>query len=100
MVAKATIRVRTSGDVAGQRPGRAQLERAAKLLQESGFEVLRVGRFGVNVQGDEQAFKRELGVSVQGTKNLVEAPTPHHQELAQLIDLVEVADRPLNFGKF
>jgi hypothetical protein len=63
----------------------------------SGFEVLRIGRFGVNIQGDEQAFQRELGVDVSKSKNLVEAPRPSHQELSKLIDLVEIAGPPSNF---
>jgi hypothetical protein len=75
------------------------MERTAELLQEGGFEVLRVGRFGVNVQGDEQAFQRELGVNVQGAESLVETPRPHHEELSKLIDLVEVAGKPESLDK-
>jgi hypothetical protein len=52
------------------------MERAAALLQESGFEVLRIGRFGVNIRGDDQAFQRELRVDVSKSGNLVEAPRP------------------------
>jgi hypothetical protein len=60
-MAIATVRVRSATDTAGERPDPAKMERAAALLQESGFEVLRIGRFGVNIKGDEQAFQRELG---------------------------------------
>jgi hypothetical protein len=98
-MAKATIRVRAATDAAGGRPGRAEMDRAAELLQEGGFEVLRVGRFGLNIQGDEQAFQRELGVNVQGAGNLVETPHPQHEELSKLIDLVEIADKPQSFDK-
>jgi hypothetical protein len=98
-MAKATIRVRSASDAVGQRPGRAEMERTAELLQQGGFEVLRVGRFGVNVQGDEQSFQRELGVNVQGAENLVETPHPQHEELSKLIDLVEVAGKPESFDK-
>ncbi len=95
---KATIRVRSGSDVEGQRPEPAQMERAAELLQQSGFEVLRVGRYGVNIEGDEQAFKRELGVDTTGN-TLVTAPQAHHEELSQLIDLVEVTGKPLSFNE-
>jgi hypothetical protein len=96
-MAIATVRVRSATDTAGERPDPAKMERAAVLLQESGFEVLRIGRFGVNIKGDDQAFQRELGVDVSKSENLVEAPRPPHQELSQLIDLVEIAKPPLNF---
>ena len=97
-MAIATVRVRSAGDAAGARPEQAKMERTATLLRESGFEVLRIGRFGVNIRGDEQAFQRELGIDVSSTGNLVEAPRPSHQELSQLIDLVEIAGPPTNFS--
>ena len=96
-MAIATVRVRSATDTAGERPDPAKMERAAALLQESGFEVLRIGRFGVNIKGDDQAFQRELGVDVSKSGSLVEAPRPPHHELSQLIDLVEFAKPPLNF---
>jgi hypothetical protein len=98
MDAKATVRVRASEEGAGQRPDRARLERVAELLTDSGFVVLRVGRFGVNIQGDEQIFERELGVSLQGVQPMAEAPHPQSKELSKLIDLVEVAGTPLSFS--
>jgi hypothetical protein len=63
-MAIATVRVRSATDTAGERPDPARMERAAAPLQQSGFEVLRIGRFGVNIKGDDQAFQRELGVDV------------------------------------
>jgi hypothetical protein len=97
-MATATVRVRCATDTAGERPDQAKMERAAALLQESGFKVLRIGRFGVNIQGDEQAFQRALGVDISNAKGLVKAPRPPHQELSQLIDLVEITGPPLNFA--
>ena len=97
MIATATIRVRPPANVSGQRPARERMERAAELLRQSGFEVLRIGRFGVNVKGDETAFQRELGVDLGQAASIVEAPRPHLKELSQLIDLVEIAAPPLSF---
>ncbi len=97
-MAIATVRVRSDEGASGGRPDQARMERAATLLKESGFEVLRIGRFGVNIKGDATAFKRALGVDVSGAKSLVEAPKPAHEELSQLIDLVEIADKPMNFA--
>jgi hypothetical protein len=97
-MAIATVRVRAGADAEGGRPDQAKMERAADLLKQSGFEVLRIGRFGVNIKGDPSAFQRELGVDVSNAKSLVEAPKPSHHELSQLIDLVEIADKPTNFA--
>ena len=97
-MAIATVRVRAGADAADGRPDQAKMERAADLLKQSGFEVLRIGRFGVNIKGDPSAFQRELGVDVSSAKSLVEAPKPSHHELSQLIDLVEIADKPTNFA--
>jgi len=97
-MAIATVRVRPEADAAGGRPGQAKMERAADLLKQRGFEVLRIGRYGVNIKGDDQAFQRELGVDVSNAKSVVEAPRPAHQELSQLIDLVEVTGKPTNFA--
>jgi hypothetical protein len=95
---KATIRIRPSSGVAGERPAPEEMRRAAELLQQSGFEVLRVGRFGVNVEGDEHAFQRELGVHAEGG-SLVAAPQVQQHELSELIDLVEVAGKPERFNE-
>jgi hypothetical protein len=97
-MAIATVRVRPEADAEGGRPDQAKMERAADLLKQRGFEVLRIGRFGVNIKGDDQAFQRELGVDVSNAKSVVETPRPAHQELSQLIDLVEVTGKPTNFA--
>jgi hypothetical protein len=75
------------------------MQRTAELLEQSGFEILRVGRFGVSVRGDEKAFKQELGVSPSRGSSLVETPHPNSEELSRLIDLVEISEKPLNFGE-
>ena len=51
MQVAATVRVRSSEE--GARPHKSKLAEAAKLLEQSGFEVTRVGRFGVSVKGDD-----------------------------------------------
>jgi hypothetical protein len=73
------------------------MELAARLLRESGFVVLRVGRFGVSIQGEDKDFEQELGVNIQGKEHVVEVPRPRSAELSRLIDLVEIAGPPLNF---
>ncbi len=97
-MATATVRVRATSESAGARPDQASMERAAELLKEGGFEVLRIGRFGVNIRGDDHVFRRELGINVARGGSLVEAPRPSDKELSQLIDLVEITGPPTNFG--
>ena len=99
-MAIATVRVRSATDATADRPDKADMERAATLLREHGFEVLRVGRFGVNIEGDASAFQRTLGVDVSKSENgLVETARPSHHELSRLIDTVEIAKPPISFDK-
>lgn len=96
MDARATVRVRTP-EGSNQGPDRSQMERAAELLQECGFNILRIGRMGVNVQADETVFSRELGVNPTAEQSLLKTPAPRSDELSELIDLVEIAGKPINF---
>jgi len=99
-MAIATVRVRSATDTATDRPDKADMERAATLLRECGFDVLRIGRFGVNIQGDAGAFQRALGVDVSKSKTgLVETARPSHHELSRLVDTVEIAPPPISFDK-
>lgn len=99
-MAIATVRVRAATNTADDRPDKADMERAAALLSESGFTVHRIGRFGVNIEGDAGAFQQALGVDVSKSENgLVETARPSHQELSRLIDTVEIAQPPTGFGK-
>jgi hypothetical protein len=73
------------------------LERAAALLADSGFRIVRIGRFGVSVAAEQQTFESALGVSVEpGQSSSVEA-VPQSQELADLVDRVDVASAPESF---
>ena len=53
MDVSATISVKPAD---GEKPDRAKLEEAARLLKESGFEVMRIGRFGVSVNRQAGRF--------------------------------------------
>lgn len=94
----ATVRVKPEAAVPDARPTRDLLDRAARLLEECGFHVLRIGRFGVSIAGEPATFSRELGVDVEPGKALTEMPKPRHEPLARLIDLVEVTTPPAHFG--
>lgn len=80
------------------RPDRATLERAAKLLEQLGFEVRRIGRFGISLAADISVFEREFGVTLQPGKSLVAAVTPRSGPLAKLVDQVEIAGPPEFLG--
>ncbi len=97
MTAVATIRVKALEEGAGSAPERALVEAAANLLRSHGFDVRRMGRFGVSVAGDEDTFRRELGVSVTPGQAQSVEPTVRDARLAELIDLVEVVSTPTSF---
>ncbi len=97
MTTIATIRVKPPAMRTGLAPDREAVEAAAELLRKHGFDVKRLGRFGVSVVADEATFQRELGVAVQPGQAQATAPSVRDDELAQLIDLVEVASEPTSF---
>lgn len=75
--------------------GRDRMDRAARLLADRGFSILRVGRRGVSVQADARTFDRELGVAPDLRGSVVKAP-PVGSALSEVIDLVEIADAPIS----
>jgi hypothetical protein len=93
MLLSATVRVRPSAE--GQdKPDRVRLEEAARLLEQFGFDVLRIGRFGIGVRGDHRDFLRVLGVNAEPNKPLSAAIEPSDRRLRDLVDLVEVTTNP------
>lgn len=98
LTAKATVRVTTEDGQPGK-PDRSRLEAAAGKLAERGFQVMRIGRFGVNIEGPESAFEKELGVHIRPEEALVAPAQPAEPELSKLIDLVEVASVPTSFAE-
>ena len=91
MQVSATVRVKAES---GEKPGRGRLEEVAKRLQASGFTVLRIGRFGVSVQGEQSTFARVLGVEAAPNRALNAKATAAEPALDDLIDGVEVASEP------
>jgi hypothetical protein len=94
MAVIATVRVRPRAASPSPRPDADLLEQAARLLAALGFRVLRVGRFGVSIEGEEETFARELGVRVRQGKGAADRASPTNADLAELIDIVEVAPPP------
>ena len=92
MDVSATVRVTTSPSEG--KPDRSRLERTAEILKESGFDVLKIGRFGVSIRADASAFRNVLGVLATADTALCTATEPKNSELRDLIDLVEVTPRP------
>ncbi len=89
---KATVRVRANSE--SERPDRNRLESAARELATEGFDVLRVGRFGVSVSGDRERFLQSLGVDLQST---VAEAHPSRAALRELVDLVQLDSEPEYF---
>jgi hypothetical protein len=81
------------------RPDRKTLEHAAKLLAESGFEVRRIGRFGISLAGEPSVFERELGIKPMPGKSLVADIAPRSLPLAKLVDQIEIAGMPDFFDR-
>lgn len=95
----ATVRVRRPGTTdPASRPAPEDLEEAARLLAERGFRVLRIGRFGVNVEADAALFRSELGLGPFSASVGVQRPRPVSPGLRDLVDLVEAAPAPEAFG--
>jgi hypothetical protein len=78
----------------GARPDRAKLEEMANELRRCGFEVLRVGRFGVSVTGDESTFAEFLGVEAKPDEALSVPARPAGAALRDMVGTVEVVPRP------
>jgi hypothetical protein len=96
MQVSATVRVR-SGTADQNKPDRARLEQAARLLEKSGFNVLRIGRFGVSIRGEDKDFSRVLGVQPVAKQALAAPADPPSAELRDLVDLVEVTSEPTSY---
>ena len=92
MDVSATVRVTTSPSE--EKPDRSRLERTAEILKELGFDVLKIGRFGVSVRADASAFRNVLGCQRRPTRHFAPRPNQINSELRDLIDLVEVTPRP------
>jgi len=92
MLVSATVRVRF--DKAEASPERARVEQAARLLEQLGFEILRIGRFGVNVRAQDSTFHRILGVKPAPNQALAAPVSSTNPALRELVDLVEVAPKP------
>ena len=78
----------------GERPDRATLEEMADALRRCGFEVRRIGRFGVSVIGDASAFAEFLGVEAKPGKAQSLAAQPADKALRDLVGMVEVVPDP------
>ena len=91
MEVTATVRIKAED---GGKPARERLEEAAKQLQEAGFDVLRVGRFGISVKGEQSTFSRVLGVETVPNRSLNAKAKPTQQPLDDMVEGVEVASKP------
>jgi hypothetical protein len=94
MLLSGTVRVRPlSGGEMG-RPSQVALQDVARLLTEAGFRVLKVGRFGVSIEGDDTKFKGVLGVNAAPDRALVAPINPSNPQLGKLVDLLEMVPKP------
>lgn len=98
MARSATVRVKPEAGTPFARPQREKLEEAAKLLIESGFDVRRIGRFGISLSADEAVFVREFGVTPQPGQPLTGPIKPRRGPLAKLVDQIEISGTPDYFG--
>jgi hypothetical protein len=66
------------------------LAAVAEALQGCGFEILRVGRFGVTVEAEPEQFLKVFGVQVKPGEATALEVKPTIDPLAGLVDLVEI----------
>jgi hypothetical protein len=94
--------VRASVRVVGVSAGQPSAERAriaGKQLSRLGFEVLRVGRRGISIEGEPTQFEAVFGVHPEPGKALTVEVHPRDAELEDLVDYLEVAPEPVSFGR-
>jgi len=72
------------------RPEHERLQEAAKCLERLGITVLRIGRFGVSVEANENDLSRVLGVQRGAVHPGTISVNPPDSQLAALIDQVEI----------
>lgn len=92
----ATVRVRVPKKAASLPPSRTLLEKAATMLEDHGFSILRIGRRGVSVKADQSTYLREFGLALPAEGSVVREPVAN-RPLSGLIDLVEAAEAPISF---
>ena len=92
---RATVRVKEV-DNEGSALNEDRIDCATRMLSERGFAILRVGRRGVSIEADESAFAREFGISAETKGSVVKRP-PAGSALSEVIDLVEIAEKPTPF---
>ena len=88
---RATVRVRSRAE-AGARPWSEALTSAAGALEREGLRVVRVGRFGISVEGTPGEYAKALGVESLTTG--VHEVNPRDAELSELADVLEIAGAP------
>jgi hypothetical protein len=96
MQVSATVRVRP-GTADQVQPDRARLQEAARLLEQAGFHVLRIGRFGVSIRGEHQDFLRVLGIDAVPNMALSAPVEAQNPRLRDLVDFVEVTSEPKSY---
>jgi hypothetical protein len=98
MATRATVRVTPEDESDSGRPAKDRLQSAARILEGLGFGVVRVGRFGVSIEGDEHRYHEVFGVAVPGKKEgLVTPVRPTDEKLAGLVDSLEITPEPTYF---
>jgi hypothetical protein len=87
----ATVRVKPES---GEKPDRQRLEAVAKALQDSGFQVSRIGRFGVTIKGESDTFSKVLGIDAERGQALDAKVKSSRAEFRDLVDGVEIVPDP------
>jgi hypothetical protein len=73
----------------GRRPSSNLVSDVAGRLADLGFAVVHVGRLGVSVEGEADAFEEVLGVPPPGPGGYSLEITPRDDMLSNVIDRVE-----------
>jgi hypothetical protein len=94
MTVHAMLRVAAIDGGQDTKPERSRVEAAAEALRENGFEIVRLGRFGVSVAAPAGVFESVLGARVQAGVAMSAAVEPSAASLAGLVVAIEVAAPP------
>lgn len=90
--------VRVVADSSGK-PNPERVRLVGEQLSELGFEVLRIGRRGISIEGEPERFEAVFGIHPEPARALTLEVHPRDARLKGMVDYLEVASEPVSFSR-